>query len=137
METPDIVVTSTDHKRLSGLLDSYGSRRDHEFLQVFDAELARARIVAPTEVPPDVVTMNSRFRYIELTAGTANTITLVYPWDADPSAGRISVFAPVGCALLGLRVGQTIDWQLPDGRLRSYGVVEMLYQPEAAGDFHL
>jgi regulator of nucleoside diphosphate kinase len=66
------------------------------------------------------------------TTGERRDVTLVYPGDADISAGRISVFVPVGTALLGLRVGQSIDWELPSGQKRRYRVIDVPYQPEAA-----
>ena len=69
--------------------------------------------------------------------GEQREISLVYPAESDPARGRISVFAPVGAALLGLSVGQTIDWPLPEGQLKRYRVEQVVYQPEAAGELHL
>jgi regulator of nucleoside diphosphate kinase len=69
--------------------------------------------------------------------GESREVSLVYPMDSDPEQGRISVLSPVGSALLGLSVGQTIDWPLPRGRLKRIRVVEVVYQPEAAGHLHL
>jgi regulator of nucleoside diphosphate kinase len=57
----------------------------------------------------------------------------VYPREADIDAGKISILVPVGSALLGLRVGQSIDWTLPGGRKRRYRVIAVPYQPEAEG----
>jgi len=93
-------------------------------------ELDRADIVPFHAVPPNVVTMNSRVVFKDETTGEFRTVTIVYPQDADPSDGRISVMAPVGSALLGLSVGQSIEWCFPDGRPRTLRVVELLYQPE-------
>jgi regulator of nucleoside diphosphate kinase len=45
-------------------------------------------------------------------------VQLVYPGDADANVGRVSVLAPLGCALLGLRTGQEIDWRMPGGQRR-------------------
>lgn len=137
MEAPEIIVTRLDLERLHHLLESHATDRDHQAVEFLDAELARARVVEPSEVPANVVTMNSRFRYIDSATGEARTVTLVYPTNADPRAGRLSVLAPVGCALLGLSVGQSIEWPLPHGHVRSFGIAEILYQPEAAGDLHL
>jgi regulator of nucleoside diphosphate kinase len=63
-------------------------------------------------------------------------LTLVYPRDADGSAHKVSVLAPVGSALLGLRVGETIDWPMPGGRSARLQVLAIRYQPEAAGELH-
>jgi regulator of nucleoside diphosphate kinase len=79
-------------------------------------ELARARIVAAGEVDPRTVTMNSSVRLVDEVSGEVQSIELVYPHLADGAAGRISVLAPMGSALLGLSVGQAIDWQVPGGR---------------------
>lgn len=87
--------------------------------------------------PGNVVTMNSRVVFKDEETSESREVSLVYPKDSDPQQGRISVFAPVGAALLGLSVGQTIDWPLPQGRLKRYRVVEVVYQPEAAGHLHL
>jgi regulator of nucleoside diphosphate kinase len=97
-------------------------------------ELDRADIVPFRAVPPDVVTMNSRVAFEDETAGEFRIVTIVYPQEADPSEGKVSVMAPVGSALLGLSVGQSIEWCFPDGRPRTLRVVELLYQPEAAGN---
>jgi regulator of nucleoside diphosphate kinase len=64
------------------------------------------------------------------------TYTLVFPDDADIDAGRLSVLTPLGAALLGSRDGQTIEFDAPGGR-RRLKVERVLYQPEAAGHFHL
>ena len=93
--------------------------------------------VPSDQIPPHVVTMNSRVRFKDESSGTELTVTLVYPGDADASTGRISILAPVGSALIGLSVGDTIEWQLPNGRTKTLRIVELLYQPEAAGDLHL
>ena len=97
-------------------------------------ELDRADIVPSLAVPPDVVTMYSRVAFEDETTGQFRVVTIVYPQDADPSEGKISVMAPVGSALLGLSVGQSIEWCFPDGRPRTLRVVELLYQPEAAAN---
>jgi regulator of nucleoside diphosphate kinase len=80
--------------------------------------------------------MNSEVVYEDFATGARRTVRLVYPKDADASRGWISVLAPIGSALLGLRVGQEIEWQLPTERRRLF-VVEIRYQPESRGDFHL
>jgi regulator of nucleoside diphosphate kinase len=127
-----IVITDHDLQRLLPILE----QSDTPASELLDWELHRATIVEQRRVAPDVVTMNSEVVYEDFATGGRRTIRLVYPKDADASRGRISVLAPIGCALLGLRVGQDIEWQLPAGR-RHVFVVEIPYQPEARGDFHL
>ncbi|MCY1075512.1 nucleoside diphosphate kinase regulator [Archangium lansingense] len=131
-QEPRIVVTTTDMERLRTLIDTTaGDKAD-----VLDAELLRAEVVEPTQVPPDVVTMNSRVVYRDEDTGETREVTLSYPQDASLEQGRVSVLAPVGAALLGLSVGQEIDWQLPGGKNKRLRVISVTYQPQAAGHHH-
>ena len=128
-----IYITETDLERLEEIIQHHSSPASQDL----ENELGNAIVVPSTEIPPDVVTMNSRVVFEDVQSDARNTVTLVYPSRADASAGCISVLAPVGQALLGLRVGQTIDWAVPAGRVRQLRIVEVLYQPEASGDLHL
>jgi regulator of nucleoside diphosphate kinase len=119
-----ITITDLDLARLGHLADA----------PALAPELDRADIVPFQAVSPDVVTMNSRVAFEDETTGEFRIVTIVYPQDADPSEGKISVMAPVGSALLGLSVGQSIEWCFPDGRPRTLRVIELLYQPEAAAN---
>ena len=120
--------------RIESLLEQPGVRAaDHAALL---AELARADIVEPAQMPDDVITMNSTARFRDETTGDERELTLVYPKDADGSADKLSILAPVGSALLGLRVGHRIEWPLPGGRTTALRVLSIRYQPEAAGELH-
>jgi regulator of nucleoside diphosphate kinase len=119
-----IIITDLDLVRLGNLKDATN----------LPPELDRADIVPFRAVPPDVVTMNSRVVFEDETTGEFRIVTIVYPHEADPSEGKISVMAPGGSALLGLSVGQSIEWCFPDGRPRTLRVVELIYQPEAASN---
>ncbi|HEX5744887.1 MAG TPA: nucleoside diphosphate kinase regulator [Archangium sp.] len=131
-QEPRIVVTSTDMERLRTLIDTTaGDKAD-----ALDAELLRAEVVEPTQVPPDVVTMNSRVVYRDEDTGETREVTLSYPKDASMEQGRVSVLAPVGAALLGLSVGQEIEWQLPGGKHKRLSILSVTYQPQAAGHHH-
>ena len=101
---------------------------------VLEAELDRAHVVSPQEIPGDVVTMNSAVLVKDLDTGAEMALTLVFPSDAGLELGKISILAPVGTALLGYRVGDTIEWKVP-GRIRRLRIERMIYQPEAAGDY--
>ena len=138
MHDKSIYVTANDIKRLQALLEVakrsqyYGSND----LKKLGAELNRATVVASTEVPRDVITMNSKVQLVDLATKEEMSYHLVFPDDADISQGKISVLAPIGTAMLGYRVGDTINWEVPAG-LRRIKVLAILYQPEAAGDYHL
>lgn len=114
-----IMVSAPDLERLTALLRAAHADAVDERL---GEELERAVIVPATEVPPDIVTMNSRVTFVDAATGAASTVVLVYPQDADAANGRLSVFAPMGAALLGLSVGQSITWNLPHGRTRTIQV---------------
>lgn len=131
-----IVVTEPDLTRLSQLLRAQ-PRRNAPACEALEDELGRADVVASDEIAADVVTMNSRARFVDEDLGEELELTLVYPREADVAHGRVSVLAPVGAALLGLAVGQSIAWPLPHGGTRRLRVSAVLYQPEAAGDHHL
>jgi regulator of nucleoside diphosphate kinase len=138
MESRDIWVTDADLERLRKLLEGtrLWSTRDREHLERLHDELDRAHVVPAADIPPDVVTMHSRLRLRDLDAGQDMVLTLVFPSDADVDQGKISILAPLGTAVLGYRRGDTFEWPVP-GRVRRLHVAEVLYQPEAAGDYHL
>jgi regulator of nucleoside diphosphate kinase len=129
-----IFITAEDRKRLEAILMRPTADRDREDVRELVIELQRATVVPAAEIPPDVITMNSRARLLDLDQNETLDYTLAYPQDADFSQGRISVIAPIGAALLGYRVGDEIQWAVPGGT-RRLRVEEVLYQPEAAGDF--
>lgn len=132
MSTPTITITRLDLQRLERLLDSL-----EEFgpgAEALQAELARAEVVGHDEVPAGVVTMNSRVHCREESNGKDYHLTLVYPQDAG-GEGTVSILAPVGSALLGLTVGQHIDWPAPGGKQLKLTLLAVEYQPEAAGEY--
>lgn len=136
MSHPPIVVTTQDYDRLHGVLEPIRRTSSSDHLELLVQELERAQLVAPRELAPDVVSMNSEFVYEDLSTGKRRAARLVYPSEADIDRGWISVFAPLGSALLGLRAGQEISWAVPGG-VRRLKVIEISYQPEAAGDWSL
>jgi regulator of nucleoside diphosphate kinase len=138
MSNKPIHITQFDLHRLQQLLEdaSRTNFRGREDLAGLQAELARAEIVAPETVSHNVITMNSTVVLLDLEIGDEETYTLVFPETADIAAGRISVLAPIGTAMLGYEVGDVFEWAVPAGT-RRLQIKEILYQPEAAGDFHL
>ena len=133
-----IYVTVFDMERLRKLLagTKAWSDKDREYLEHLEEELDRAIVVAPRDVPADVVTMNSQVRVKDLKTGKEMVMRLVFPSDADYEDGRISVIAPIGTALIGYRAGDVVEWKVPGG-IRRLKIESVLYQPEAAGDYHL
>jgi regulator of nucleoside diphosphate kinase len=133
-----IRITRFDKERLTRLLrslDAAAGNRDE--IEDLERELERGAEVESTEVPPDVVTMNSTVRVTDLDANTTHLYTIVFPGDADFERGRISILSPLGTALLGCSAGDVVTWDVPPRGTRRLRIDELVYQPEAAGDFHL
>ncbi|HET6528563.1 MAG TPA: nucleoside diphosphate kinase regulator [Balneolaceae bacterium] len=99
-------------------------------------ELSDAKIVAPKEIPNDVVTMNSKVTITFLKNKKQIELNIVYPSEADSSKNKISIFSPIAAALIGNKIGDTIDWIVPSGPT-NIRIDEISYQPESAGDFDL
>ena len=137
MSSHNISMTASDLSRLRDVLKarmSVGRDRDH--VDSLEHELDRAHVVDPSAIPHDVVTMNSQVRIEDVDTGLETVYTLVFPSEASIPEKKISILAPIGTALLGSRVGTTVDWPVPAGR-RTVRIKDVLYQPEAAGDYHL
>lgn len=131
MSVPRIALSRFDQERLERLLDKLGPRPELDALR---EEIERAEILAPDAVPGNLVTMNSVVRFVDEESAEESEVKLVFPGHADAAKDRISVLAPIGTALLGLSVGDSIEWPLPNARKRRLRVVGIVYQPEAAGD---
>lgn len=131
-----IVITKADRARLGTLLEQamYDRMVDRRYLDALEIEVERARVVDTAAVPADVITMNSTVRLRDLDTDELLEFTLVYPEEANAEQNRVSVLAPVGTAIIGYRVGDTIEWPVPAGKIR-LAVEQVLYQPEMAGAF--
>ena len=130
---PKLVISSIDAERLERLIDSLS---DHAFpgKDDLEAELARAEIVDPKDIPPTVVTMNSTVRFKIEPSAKEFYLTLVYPQDARVNCGTISILAPVGSALLGLSEGDEVEWPKPGGGVLRVLIEEVIDQPERADE---
>lgn len=128
-----IHITSRDKERLDDLLAEVTAihAQPRPDLRALVDELGRAVVVSPEDVPADVITMNSRAEMRDLETDERLTFTLVFPSRANIDEGKISVLAPIGAGMLGYRVGDEFEWQVPDG-VRRMKVEKIHYQPEAA-----
>lgn len=129
----NITVTEQDYEKLSLLLLHTAS----EACELLEEELSRATIVPQKEISREIVTMNSTVRFIDEETRRPSELTLVYPKDADVEKMKVSVLAPVGTALLGLRIGQSIQWPMPNGKTRTLKVLSIVFQPEATEHWEL
>jgi regulator of nucleoside diphosphate kinase len=123
MSKPGIVINKADHVRLvqlaNGLLD-----RKPELAEELLTELERARVVERGQALQNTVQMGSSLEY-RTEDGHSRRVTLVYPADADIAQGKVSILTPIGTALLGLRVGQSIDFVANDGRAHKLTVISV------------
>lgn len=128
VKRPEITVSTDDLERLEGLLGELRAGAP-EIADGLRSELDRARIVEPADVPRDVVTMNSTVRFTEEDSGKEFERTLCYPHEATGGVDKVSILAPLGSALLGLSVGQSIDWPVPGGRTTRIRILDVVSQP--------
>ena len=132
---PQMILSSLDVDRIEALLAVIPASVFPGKAEL-QAELDRADVVDPQDIPPQVVTMNSTVRFSMVETGKEFCLTLVYPRDMDGSADKLSIFAPVGSALLGLSVGDELAWPGPGGKSMTVQVKDIVYQPESAGELH-
>lgn len=131
-----IVITKLDQERILKLLKEGYSLNSNQYLsQVFEKEIKKAQTVKSEKIPPDVITMRSKFRLKDLGTGKRYEYTLVYPQEVD-SEDKISILALDGTAVFGCRKGEIVRWDLTTGT-KFYQVDEVIYQPEAAGHWDL
>ena len=128
-----VYITQFDLDRLQNLLAK--RRPQDEYDKALASELATAKIVEPKAVPDDVITMNSIVKFKD-EQGESLEYGLVFPEDADITERKISILSPIGCSLIGHRVGNSITLPTPKGS-RVLTVEEITYQPERAGDMDL
>ncbi len=121
--TPPLTVGKADHIKLQALGEA-GLDRTPDLAEILLTELDRAKVVSDSKLPEGVVRMGSRVSY-ETEQGQTQTVTLVYPADADIEAGRISVMTPIGVALIGLKAGQSITWRDRVGKRHKLTVLKV------------
>lgn len=132
---PEISVSSLDLERLYKLIDSL-PKNSLVGVSGLEEELARANVVDPEDIHPEIVTMNSTVKFSVDSSQKEFVLTLVYPKDVDSKGENISILAPVGSALLGLSQGDKIEWPKPGGGLIKVTIKEIVYQPERDGELH-
>jgi|SRR5690606_34454144 len=127
MTDPKITLTENDYLRLDHIL-GYGEFEDLEF------EVSRAKVISSEEVPSDLITMHTHFRYQNLTDNKLGEMTIVYPDEANLDERKISVLAPLGSAFIGLREGDEVEWPFPDGSLKRLKVLKVLSSGERGSE---
>lgn len=126
---PPITLSTDDFQRLANLVSASATSAP-EVSEYLADELDRATVLAPFDIAPNVVRMNSRVVFVDEKTGQSRTVTLVYPHEADLSKGRISVLTPIGAALIGVAEGDSIRWFTRDGEAKTLTVRKVEHQPE-------
>lgn len=132
---PAIIINRLDAERLQRLIDA-ASDKDLPVAESLEEELTRGEVIDPEDIPEDVVSMNSQVQFTDLTRDRQMIRTLVYPHALAGTEDGISVMAPVGAGLIGLRIGDIIDWPLPGGGEARLRIDAILWQPEREQQFH-
>lgn len=135
MNAPNVVITKKDADRIDLLLESLSGQTFPGKSQL-QAELARATVVDSEDVPPNVVTMNSTVVF-KTSEGKEFSLKLVYPRDSDGSAEKLSILAPVGSAILGLKEGDSISWPIHGGTSVEVQIIRVAEQPEREGNYSI
>jgi len=135
MET-NIKITELDFIRLSKLVGASRSDKNIELknINALAQELKRAEKVDSKKITSEFVTMNSVVQVINESTNTLMTIKIVYPKEADFKKGNISVLSPMGSALLGYKVGDSVQFDAPKGKV-TIKIQQIDYQPEANGEY--
>lgn len=118
---PPLVVSQNDFDSIFALIRNLRT----EAAELLEEELGRATVVSLEQLPEDVVAMNTVVSFKDVDSGKESTITLVYPHEANIEEGKVSILAPVGSALIGLRIGESIRWPLPNGKDRNLKVTSV------------
>mgnify|MGYP000859444012 CR=1 FL=1 len=133
-----IYITELDKVRLQKLISNaleYNLCKK-DYLKRLDQELQRALVVSSKDIPNDIITMNSSVALVDMETNEEMIYTLVFPDDADLLENKISILAPIGTAILGYRVGDIVEWPVPDGIIK-LKVDRIVFQPEATGNYTL
>ena len=133
-----LYITEYDLDRLRDLIAMYKPHNEfeQENLEMLIYDLERAHVVAPADIPADVVTMNSKLYLRDIDSMEEMVFTLVFPSGANLSKDRISVLAPIGSSVIGYRTGDIVTWKMPN-RIKRLKIETVIYQPEAAGNYNL
>lgn len=132
-----MLITINDYQRLNGMIEFSSLKlKMPEIVNRLHDEFKAARMLPQEKISNTVITMNSRVLLRELSTGREAEVTITYPQDVDSREGKVSIFSPIGVALLGRQVGDVVSWKVPNGTGR-FEVAKIIYQPEAVGHYYL
>lgn len=126
MSSGEIQISRNDYQKIVELLEESNFLRDEEGKR-FGKTLKKARKVDIQDIPCDFVTMNSTINCMDIGTSQPLTLTLVFPHEADPRKGRISILSSVGTALLGAKIGGVVRWL--NGNTEKYLQIKRIQRP--------
>lgn len=121
---PEITLSTQDYVKLSALVRAAMNRMP-ELADGLSEELERAHIIEDENFSAQIVRMGYEVEFRDDTTGKTQTVTLVYPAQADIVRGKISILTPIGTALIGLGAGQSISWNTRSGETRRLTVLRV------------
>lgn len=133
MKRKRIKITDYDLERIEEVLRTV-RLEGKSYLQL-ENELNNAEVLFSNDMPPNVVTMNSKVRVRDMDTDEEMDVQVVFPIEENLDQGKVSVLAPIGTALLGYQSGDIIEWKVPLG-IKTLKIDQILYQPESAGDIY-
>jgi regulator of nucleoside diphosphate kinase len=132
-----MLLTINDYQRLNGMIEFSSLKlKMPEIVNRLNKEFKAAKMLPQEGISGNVITMNSRVLLKDLSNEREAVVTITYPQDADSREGKVSIFSPIGVALLGRQVGDVVSWRVPNGTGR-FEVAKIIYQPEAVGHYYL
>ena len=133
-----VTLTKNDYTRIyKAITDAKNSKTiNSNEAEKLLSEISKAEIVPSEKIDKDVVTMNSEVKLFFENTQKEQSFKIVYPQDANLKENKISIFSPIATALIGYKIGDEIEWIVPGG-MTKIKIVDLIYQPEAAGDFDL
>jgi regulator of nucleoside diphosphate kinase len=130
-------ITTNDYRRLTGFIEFASlEMKMPEIVNRLYSEFKGAKMLPQERIAKNVITMNSRVLLKALSGGREAEIAITYPQDADNRERKVSVFSPIGVALLGRQAGDIVSWKVPAG-IGQFQIVKVTYQPEAVGHYYL
>lgn len=133
-----VTLTKNDYTRIyKAITDAKNSKTiNSSEAEKLLSEISKAEIVPSEKIDKDVVTMNSEVKLFFENTQKEQSFKIVYPQDANLKENKISIFSPIATALIGYKISDEIEWIVPGG-MTKIKIVDLIYQPEAAGDFDL
>ncbi|MBK6732225.1 MAG: nucleoside diphosphate kinase regulator [Bacteroidetes bacterium] len=134
----NIIINRLDYARITKCIKDAKNFRsiNNKEAELLLQELKSAKIVEPEAIPSNVVTMNSIVKISFTNTKKHIQFQIVYPDQSNIKENKISIFSPIATALIGYKVNDEIEWIVPAG-LTKIKIEEIIYQPEATGDYDL